>query len=102
MNHAQTEALAHFERFYPAFAEALDDEDAERVNALVTERGAALECLLEVFAGEHLPEHVRAHIEGSEALMRTRLVAFYDRLLVRLTEQQQRSYAVERYQAGLR
>lgn len=91
-------ALAHFESFYAAIGRAIDDEDAERVATLVDQRKAALEALLEAFAGEHLPEPVRAHIEGSEAMVRTRLLRFFDHIIVRLSEERSRSHAAGRYQ----
>lgn len=91
-------ALAHFESFYLAIGRAIDDEDAERVAALVEERKVALQVLLETFAGAHLPEPVRAHIEGSEAMVRTRLLRFFDHIIVRLSEERTRSLAVTRYQ----
>jgi len=98
MNATQAQSLTHFESFYPAFVSAIEDEDAERVAELVEERKDALAQLLEAFAGTLLPETVREHIEGSEALVRTRLLRFFDQIIVRLSEERVRSYAVARYQ----
>jgi len=102
MNVTQTAALAHFEAFYPAFARALDEEDAELVAELVEEREHALEKLLQAFAGTLLPADVRAHVEGTEAMMHTRLLRFYDQVIVRLAEERRRSWASERYQENTR
>lgn len=102
MTAAQKAALAHFESYYVALGAALDDLDAERIDALVNERRVALDRLVAAFANEYLPESVRLHIEGSEAFIHGRLVAFHDSLLIGMAAERRFAFAAERYQEASR
>ena len=98
MTPEQHARLAHFDAFYPAFMHAIDDEDVARVESLVAERDAVVVALITAFRDTPLPEAVRLHIEGSEALVHAHIVAFLERITVRLVDSNRHAAACARYE----
>ncbi|MGM0577155.1 MAG: hypothetical protein ACQEXJ_15630 [Myxococcota bacterium] len=91
------EAVAALEANYDDLDEALDAQDAEAVDAVVSARGEAVTRLRAACGDAPLPEPIRERLAAREEAAQARMKDFDARVRERLHDGSRRAHATRRY-----